>query len=101
MWEACSTQTSWTVRPRMSMPRMAWAWASASWRSLATLMPPALPRPADLDLGLDHAGVAHGLGGLDRLGHRGGRTAGGHRDALAREELLALVLEQVHERRAL
>ena len=45
MFEAASIHTSCTVWPLMSIPRIAWACASASWRSLATLIPPALPRP--------------------------------------------------------
>src|SRR3954447_14087683 len=42
---AASTHTSCTVKPRMSMPTMLVACCCASLRSLATLMPPALPRP--------------------------------------------------------
>src|SRR4051794_33546061 len=45
MSEAASTHTSCTVWPRMSIPRMFSACCSASTRSEATLMPPALPRP--------------------------------------------------------
>src|SRR3954452_21156538 len=45
MSEAASIHTSWTVCPRMSIPRMLLACSSASWRFWATLMPPALPRP--------------------------------------------------------
>ena len=40
------------------MPRIASACSRASSSSLATLIPPALPRPADRDLRLDHARVA-------------------------------------------
>src|SRR5919109_1584198 len=45
MSEARSIHSSCTVRPRMSMPRIAPACASASPASLASLIPPALPRP--------------------------------------------------------
>ena len=56
-----------------------------------------LAAAADQHLRLDHARVADVVGGGDRLldGRRGG--AGRHRDAVAREQLLALVLEEVHE----
>ena len=55
-----------------------------------------LPAAADQDLRLDHARVAECLGGLDRLLHRGRGTALGHGDAVLGEELLSLVLEEVH-----
>src|SRR5262245_4950622 len=45
MSEAASIHTSWTVWPRMSMPRIACACSRASAEFLASLMPPALPRP--------------------------------------------------------
>ena len=90
---ACSTQTSWTVKPRMSMPRIASACCSASSRSVASLIPPALPAAADLDLGLDHDRVAELLGGLDRLGDRRGVAALGHGHSVLGEQLFALVFE--------
>ena len=43
--DACSTHTSCTTWPRMSMPRIASACARASTPSWASLMPPSLPRP--------------------------------------------------------
>ena len=55
-----------------------------------------LAAAADQHLRLDHAGVADLVGGGDRLLDGGGGRAGGHRDAVAGEELLALVLEEVH-----
>ena len=55
-----------------------------------------LAAAADLDLGLDHHRVAELLGGLDGLGHRGGRPAVGHGHAVLGEQLLALVFEEVH-----
>src|SRR3954452_20574635 len=42
---AASIQTSCTMCPRMSIPRMFCACSSASTRLLATLIPPAFPRP--------------------------------------------------------
>ena len=59
-----------------------------------------LAAAADQHLRLDHAGVADLVGGGDRLLDGGGGRAGRHGDAVAREELLALVLEKVHEGRA-
>ena len=57
-----------------------------------------LAAAADLHLGLDHDRVA----GLVGLGHRLvdglGDAARAHRDAVAGEVLLALVLEQIHAR---
>ena len=55
-----------------------------------------LAAAADLHLRLDHARVADLVGGGDRLVDGPGRRAGGHGDTVAREELLALVLEKVH-----
>jgi hypothetical protein len=59
---------------------------------------PELAAPADLDLGLDHAGVADRLRGGDRVVNCASRVAGRNRHAVAREQLLALVFEQVHDR---
>ena len=57
-----------------------------------------LAAAADLDLRLDHAGEAQLERPLHRvLDARGGRALG-HGDAVAGEELLALVLEEVHRR---
>ncbi len=55
-----------------------------------------LPPPPHLDLGLDDDRVAGLLGGGDRLVDGVGDAAGRHRDAVAGEVLLALVLEQIH-----
>ena len=65
------------------------------------LDPAELAAAADLDLRLDRARVADLLGGGDRLLHGARRLAGGHRDAVAGEQLLALIFEQIHRRRAL
>src|SRR3954462_14393672 len=109
MSEAFSIHSSWTVWPRMSMPRIASACGRASSRSAASLMPPAFPRPpistcrlptaAERHLRRDDDGVADLVGGGERLvdGRRG--RARGDRHAVALEELLSLVLEQVQERR--
>ena len=51
---------------------------------------------ADQHLRLDHHRVAELLGRGDGLVDREGDVAGRDRDAVAREELLALVLEEVH-----
>ena len=55
-----------------------------------------LAAAADLDLGLDHHREAEILGRLHGLGHRRGRPAIRHGHAVLREELLALVFEEVH-----
>src|SRR6476659_4210445 len=47
-----STSTRWTVWPLMSMPRICSAWVRASAGVLATLTPPALPRPPILTCAL-------------------------------------------------
>ena len=60
-----------------------------------------LAAAADQDLRLDDAGIAELVGGGDRLLDRGGGRALGHRHAVAREQLLALIFEEVHERRGL
>ena len=58
-----------------------------------------LAAAADLHLRLDDARVADLVGRLDGLVDRGRRGAGRDGDAVAGEELLALVLEEVHKRR--
>ena len=78
------------------MPRIARACSSASPRSCGDLDAAGLAAAADQHLRLDHAGVADLVGGGDRLLDGGGGRPGGHRDAVAREQLLALVLEEVH-----
>ena len=55
-----------------------------------------LAAPAHLDLGLHDDGIADAVGHLHRLGHRGDGRAVGHGDAVAREQLLALVFEEIH-----
>ena len=55
-----------------------------------------LAAAADLHLGLDDDRVAGGLGLGDGLVDGDGDAAGAHRDAVAGEVLLALVLEQIH-----
>ena len=62
------------------------------------LDPAGLPAAADLHLGLHDHRVAERVGFLDRLRHGGGRRTRRHRDAVPREQQLALVLEQIHER---
>ena len=58
-----------------------------------------LAAAADQDLGLDHARIAERLGGLDGLLDRRGGTPLRHGHAVLGEELLSLVLEEVHLRR--
>ena len=60
-----------------------------------------LAATADLDLGLDHTRVADVVGRVGGLLDTHRVTAGGDRHAVAREQLLSLVLEQIHRRPAL
>ena len=60
-------------------------------------MPPALPAPADLHLRLDDDRIAGGVGRAHRLVDGVGDVARGHGDAVAREQLLALIFEEIHE----
>jgi hypothetical protein len=60
------------------------------------LDPAGLAAPADLDLRLDRHRVAELLGRLNGLGHSRGGSPVGHGHAVLREELFALVFEEVH-----
>ncbi len=55
-----------------------------------------LAAAADQDLRLDDDRVADLLGGADGVGDGRYRLAGGNLQTVAGEELLALILEQVH-----
>src|SRR5262249_2374898 len=55
---------------------------------------------ADLDLRLDRTRVPDPLGGGDRVLDGAGGLPVGHGDAVTREQLLALVLEEIHPRLA-
>jgi hypothetical protein len=55
-----------------------------------------LAASADLNLGLHHARVAHRVGRRDGLVDGRGRTPRRHRHAMPGEQLLSLVLEEVH-----
>src|SRR3954467_4316837 len=94
----------------MSSPRISAAFCSASAGPSASLIPPALPRPPVSTCALTttwppissaaapaSAGAAL-PGGGGSLGGRRRHAPLGHRDAKAREELLALVLVEVHRR---
>ncbi len=63
---------------------------------LGQLDPAQFAAATDLDLGLDHARVADGIGGGHRLVHGMGGLSVGDGHAVAGEQLLALVLEQIH-----
>ena len=78
------------------MPRIASAWARASVGVLGDLDPAGLAAAADQHLGLDRAGVADPLRGGDGVVDVGGDLAARHGDAVLGEQLLALVLEEVH-----
>ena len=105
MSEPPSIQT-WSTRkgpspwgPTMSMPRIASACSRASLGVGGDLDPARLAAAADQDLGLDRAGVADPLGGGDGLLDGGRDLAARHGDAVLGEQLLALILEEVHGRR--
>ena len=65
-------------------------------RRSASLMPPALPRPPTSTCALTMTGAADPLGGLRACLGRRCDLAVGHGDAEPREELLALVLVEIH-----
>ncbi len=69
------------------------AWVFSSSAVLANLIP-----PADLHLGFHDDRVAHPLGLRDRFLHRIGHPPRRDRNAEAGKVLLALVLEQVHDK---
>ena len=81
------------------MPRIASACCARLVLVLGDLDAAGLAAAADLHLRLDDAREADLLRGGDGLVDGRARAAVGHGDAVAGEELLALVLEQVHERR--
>ncbi len=60
------------------------------------LHPAGLAAPADQHLGLDHHRVAHLVGGGHRLLDGRDHPPGRDRQPVAGEQLLALILEQVH-----
>ena len=101
MSDASSTHTSWTVKPRMSMPRIARACVLRLAAVGGELDAARLAAPADQHLRLDDAGIAELVGGGDRLLDGGGGRSPGHGNAAAGEQLLALILEQVHDARGL
>ena len=74
-------------------------------RGLGTIVgdldPAELAAPADLNLCLDRARISDRLGGGDGVVDGPRRLPGRDRNTVAREQLLALVLEQIHRRRTL
>src|ERR1700741_4551136 len=107
MSDACSIHTTLTTWPLMSMPRMFPACVRTSSALLASLMPPALPRPPTCTWALTTTGypTRSAAATASSTGCPASAAALGpplfprrHRDAVAREQLLALVLEEVHGR---
>ena len=99
MSEACSIQSVRTTWPRMSSPRICFAFSSASAGSSASLIPPALPRPPVSTCALTTTGPAELLGRGARLLRRLRRPPLRDGDAEALEELLALILVEVQSDR--
>ena len=99
MSDAFSIQSLRTTCPRMSRPRISFARSSASWALAASLIPPGLPAPAGEHLRLDDDRPAEHLGGLARLARRRREAALRHGDPDSPEEVLALVLVEVHAAR--
>ena len=101
MSEARSIQSVRTTWPRMSRPRISPARSAASSGVAASLMPPALPRPPVSTCALTTTGppisAAAACASLGR--ERDAPLRDG--DAEAREQLLALVLVEIHLRRRL
>src|SRR6185312_14906774 len=95
MSDARSIQTRRATWPLMSIPRIARACASASSGPAGPLMPPARQH-----LCLDHHRRAEPLGRLARLLGGVDDLAVRHGDPEPAEELLALVLVQIHRPRA-
>ncbi len=60
------------------------------------LDPPELAPTADLHLRLDNTGVARDVRGLDGLLHRGRHGSTRHRNPVPHEQLLSLILQQIH-----
>ena len=78
------------------MPRIARACASASSASFASLMPPALPRPPIWTWALTTTGKPSSSAASRACSGVVACRALGHGHAVLGEQLLALVLEQVH-----
>src|SRR5881628_2108498 len=90
-----SRYTAFTRYPWMPMPRICPATERASSSESAGLMPPAFPR-ADEDLCLDHAGERR-IDDVVRSRCDGPPRNG---DAIAGEDLLRLVFEELHADRS-
>ena len=91
-----STSTRWTVWPLMSMPRIASAAAFGVGRRLGDLHAAGLAAAADLHLRLDDGHAADATPRLPRPRRGIGDLAEADRHAVRGEELLGLVLEQIH-----
>ena len=101
MSDALSIQSLRTTWPRMSSPRICSAFSRASSGPLGELDPAGLAAAAGQHLRLDDDLAAELLGGRARLVGRRREASLGHGDPEALEELLALVLVEVHRRRTL
>ncbi len=96
MSEACSIQSVRTVWPLMSMPRMLPACSRDLGLVGGELDAAGLAAPADQHLRLDDDRVADLGGRRDGVLDGVDGLAGGDPQAVAGEQLLALILQQVH-----
>ncbi len=78
------------------MPRIAFACSSASSRSLASLMPPALPRPPICTWALITTGKPSSSAASTASRTEAAWLAVGHGHPVLLEQLLALVFEEIH-----
>ncbi len=81
---------------RISMPRIASAWSRACSAFCGDLDPAGLAPATDQHLRLDRTRKADPLGGRQGFIDAGGNLTAGHGDAVLCEQLLALILEEVH-----
>ena len=96
MSDARSIQSLRTTWPRMSSPRISRAFSSASSGVAASLIPPALPRPPVSTCALTTTGPPSSSAAARASSGERREPPLGDGDPVAAEELLALVLVEVH-----
>ena len=96
MSEASVTNTRCTMCPLMSSPRMASAFSRASSGVEASFTPPALPRPPVFTWAFTTTAVPNSAADRRRVLGRLDGPARQHRDTVRGEQILRLVLVEVH-----